>query len=257
MKLCWLAFIFFVSLLTGTSADENPFIAAGIPASDRAWIGKDYADAFEAIHKGKSALPMLEDPQGNRVFLRLINEENFGLHKNKTLPVTQRLGDFLQLQQGFNSILKAYLAEANKGKKLHAEMAAGTAFTLHIAALGVELANEFLATIPKDETYQIRVDGMRKANGGLIISFSAVETSLGETKFYSPDDIALILQAMHTTLPTLLSAFTPDYKLELTKKLTERKTQFTGKDLSALEDMIKILGSKPANPDRPASPPKS
>lgn len=245
MKLRCLAFILFLAPLIGTAADENPYLAAGVPATDRAWLGQDYLDTFEAISTGKAPLPMLNDPQGKLVLQRLTNEENFGLHRNKSLPTAQRLSDFAKLQQALNSIFKLYIVEANKGKKVNAEAAIMMAFTMKNFALSIDLANEFLVTVPKDQMNEARSQGVRQMYGGLMISFSGAETSLGETKFYTPADLTLILQAMRSTFPTMLQAFTPDYKLEMKGKLTNRKAQFSGEDLAALEEMIKILDTQP------------
>ncbi|WP_367870223.1 hypothetical protein [Luteolibacter sp. Populi] len=238
---CLVLFLILFFAISGSHAAENPFIAGGVPASDREWIGKDYAATFQAFETGTAPLPVLEDPLGKRVIQRLTNEENFGLHKNKNLPLAQRLGDYLEMQKSLASIFKLYIAPAGEEKNLHAEQAVLMGFNLRVAALGVDLVNEFIPTIPKDDKYEIRMEGLKQMYGGLTTSFSGAESALGETKIFSENDFAVILGAMRSTLPTLKQAFTPEYQLELEKKLSDRKEHSKGESLAALEEMIKVL----------------
>lgn len=241
MKCLFLAIVLFLAQILGSGAEENPFIAGGVPASDRDWTGKDYDAAVQAIQAGKAPLPVLDDPMGKQVFQRLINESNFGIYRNKSLPIGNRLGDYLQMQQSVNSIFKLYMARAGKGRNLHAEQAASAGFSLRVAALGVDLINEFVPTLPKDDTYEYRIQALKEAYGGLTTTFAASESTLGETKAFTAGDLSLILQAMRATLPTLKQAFSEEFKSELEKKLADRKGQFKGEDLAALDEMIKVL----------------
>ena len=241
MRTLFLSAALFFAQISGAVADDNPFIAGGVPASDREWNGGDYVATFQTIQTRKVPLPLLEDKFGKQIIDRLTNTKNFALNKNKGLPLNQRLGDYLQIQQGLNSILKVYVTQANQGKDLHRESAAILAFSLRVAALGVELVNEFIPTIPKDDKYEVRMQGLKQMYAGLTTSFAGAVTSLSETKFYSDDDLTIILTAMHATLPILKQGFTPDYKGELQVRLARYKKQFEGDDLKFVEGMIKTL----------------
>lgn len=68
--------------------------------------------------------------------------------------------------------------------------------------------------------------------------------SLGETNFYTADDLSQLIDAMAEALPTAEKAFTPDYKIELRKKLEMRQPAFRRlEDAKKLQDMIELLKS--------------
>jgi hypothetical protein len=220
----------------------NPFLRAGIPAADREWRGSDYAAAAKAFGEAKTPLPRLSEREGRRLLERLLSVENFAFSHNKSLPFAPRMEDYLQLQEGANNILKLYVNQAAKGEVLHKELIRMVAFGLRVAALGVEMTDEFLPTIPKDNKYEIRMDGFRKMRSGMTTMFVGAETSLSEGKIYSQDDLSIMLEAMASTLPTLKSAFTADYRVELSQKLEAHKRDFKQKeDLKRIEQMLTEL----------------
>ncbi len=232
-----------VGLLLATTllGAENAFLNAGIPATDREWNGRDYATTSRILGEGKVLRPVLTDEQGKPLIARITDTSNFTFNRNKTLPIGTRLEDFLQIQQGLNGILKQYAFAANRGEALNSEIARLLAFSLHVSALGIDLVNEFLPTIPKDESYQTRMDGLKQMYSGLTTSFGGAEVSLAETKFYSQSDLRVILAAMEATLPTMQQAFSADYRTELEKKLEKHLDHFDGNDEKLLNSMLKTL----------------
>jgi hypothetical protein len=150
--------------------------------------------------------------------------------------------DYSQLLEGTGAILTRYLATPGKGQEFHKEIAALMAFMLHTAALGVQLAEEFVPTIPRDDNYGVRMDGLKKMNSGLVTIFVGAENSLAERKFYSAEDLSLLLKAMSETLPRVKKAFSADYPVELRKKLTSHKSHFKSKeDIRYIDEMLKEL----------------
>lgn len=91
--------------LAAQNAASNPYLEAGIPASDREWHGADYTRTSEILSAGKVALPRLSDPFGAALLDRLTSTANFSLNRNRELPVEARLGDYLAIQQGTNEVL--------------------------------------------------------------------------------------------------------------------------------------------------------
>jgi hypothetical protein len=237
----WLAAV--MVLLWLHAARGQALVEAGVPALSREWSVADYQQAATVLASGKVPLPTLADPEGRAFLKRLTSTDNLSFARNKTLPVAARLEDFGKMMIAPNQILKQYLAAANKGAQLHAEIALQMSFVLHIAEEGVLLAEEFIPTIPKDNKYKIRLDGLKKMNSGLTSIFVGAESSLGENTFYSQEDLSLLLQAMADTLPTVKRAFPPDYKIEFRKKLEARLPSFPAEqDTANLKKMIAEIG---------------
>jgi hypothetical protein len=112
------------------------------------------------------------------------------------------------------------------------------------SALGVELTDELLPTIQKDDRYETRMNGLKQMNSGLTTVFVGAEQTLADRKILSADDLSMILGAMESTLPRIKKAFPEDVRIELRKKLEEDKARFTGReDLQKLSSMIRELSA--------------
>jgi hypothetical protein len=226
-----------------TAADSNPLLEAGIPAPSRSWSGPDYARTNEVLAGGKVALPRYSDPAGAAVLRRLTSTDNFSLHYDKTIALPTRMEDFLELQKGASSLLKLYLDALVKGGDYKTEIAHLSAFVLHSSALGVDLVDEMLPTIPRDDKYETRMAGLKQMNSGLTTVFVGAEQMLTPRNGFSPEDLSVLLEAMTRTLPRLKKAFPPDYRIELRKKLEADKVRFKGEDARRIDEMIRELGS--------------
>ena len=224
-----------------TKADK--YVEAGIPAASREWVGLDYARAYETFASGTVSLPRFSETEGARLLKRMTAIENFSFHRNRSIPFQARFEDYLKLMRGANSVLKLYYATAvNKNEKLNMEMARLVAFMLQVSALGVELVDEMMPTIPRDDKYVTRIDAMRRFYSDLTTVFVGAEVSLSERDHFSADDLSAILDAMATTLPRLKKAFAQDYRVELRKKLESDRTKFNDReDISKIDRMIHEL----------------
>jgi hypothetical protein len=230
-----------VSLLAA-SAHSASLLESGMPASDREWTGVDYAKASELISTGKVDLPTLATEEGRAFLQRLTSTENLNFYRNTTLPIGTRLQDLLTGLGGVSTIVKRYATEANKGGKLHTEVAMQLGYMLQVARAGVILIDEFFPTVPKDDKYETRMAGLKQVSTGLIQMFAGAETSLGETKFYSAEDLSLLLRNMAEVLPIVKKNFSPGYVVELRQNLERHKAAFPGKeDAANLQKMIDEL----------------
>ena len=226
------------------AAEKSTLVEAGIPALDREWTGNDYMQAAKLLSEGKVPLPKLSDEEGRLFIERLTNTGNFSLYRDRTLPLEKRLPDFFNLLAGASVIMKMYLPLAEKGMDVHREFSMQLAFGMRMAAMGVQLIDEFLPTIPKDDKYEVRMAGMKRAHGGLMQMYSGAETSLSDRRFYSPADLTLLLTTMAETLPVVKKAFSPEYKVEFRKKLETHRAAFPdGEDARAIRQMIDELGA--------------
>ncbi len=225
-------------------AASNPFLEAGIPAASREWAGPDYVRTAEVLGAGKVALPRHSDPEGAALLQRLTSTDNFSLHRNKSIALPVRMEDFLQVQQGANSLLKLYLSATVQGTDYKPEMARLAAFVLHSSALGVDLVEEMLPTLPRDDKYETRMAGLKQMNSGLTTIFVGAEQMLTPRNGFSAEDLSVLLEAMARTLPRLKHAFPPEYRIELRKKLEADRVRFKAdEDIRRIDAMIRELGS--------------
>ena len=226
------------------AGDSNRFLEAGIPAVSRGWTGPDYVRTSEVLGAGKVALPKFSDPEGAALLRRVTSTDNFKLHHDKTIALPTRLGDFMQMQQGASSLLKVYLDATVKGGSYKPEIARLAAFVLHSSALGVELVDEMLPTIPKDDQYETRMAGLKQMNSGLTTVFVGAEQMLTPRNGFSAEELSVLLEAMARTLPQIKKAFAPDYRIELRKKLEADRVRFKAdEDIRRIDAMIRELGS--------------
>ena len=223
----------------------SPYVKAGIPAPSRAWTGADYTKAVNVLASGASPLPRFSDSNGAAVLNRMTAVENFDFYRSPSVPLQTRLGDYINFMQGANTLLKLYVySPRDSAGKTQPEIAALLAYLLRIAAVGLDLADEFMPTVPRDEKYATRVEGVKKMQAGFTMTFAGAELTLTENNSLSAADRSLVLKAMADTLPTLQRAFQPDYKQELRQKLEADREKLSGaEDRRLLDAMIGQLGS--------------
>jgi hypothetical protein len=86
-----------LALPLAAAAQPDPFLEAGVPAATRVWSGPDYQRAAEILTAGKVPLPKLSDPQGAALLRRVTSRDNLALLGDKSLPLTARMDDFIQI----------------------------------------------------------------------------------------------------------------------------------------------------------------
>lgn len=226
----------------GSANAANRFVEIGIPSPGREWYGSEYSRAAEVFATKTVSVPAFEDPDGRKVIERMVSVENFSLARNLTLPLDQRMEDALTMQGAANSIFKEYIDHANQGKDLHREIAAQIGFSLRLSVVVLDLVDEFLPTIKRDEKYEIRMDGLRGLKMNVETVFSGAEASLGERGYFSEADLSVILTAMADTLPRLNDAFSKDFRVEILRRLQARVPEFPqDPELNALRTMLAEL----------------
>jgi len=226
------------------SDDTNIFRKAGIPSPDREWMGFDYTLAAKALASGKVPLPRLSDPEGKKLLDRITSTNNFEFSRNKSLPVQSRITDSDSMMAGVRSILKQYLADAVKGGKVESEMTQLMAFVLHLTAAELDLADEFMAQVPKDEKYQTRAEGRAKMNSGVVTQCVGAANVLANPDQYNSNDRHVILSAMAATSPRLKNAFPQSYVGELKQKLIDARPKITEpENTHEIDSMLRTLGN--------------
>lgn len=244
---CALLFFPFVYSPAEENPKGNPYVTGGVPATDRVWDGDAYQKAAEAVISENVPLPKLSDPHGKRVIDRFTNRENLKSIGNGELSMNLRLQDFIGQLSGVAGVLNLYAEKiSNPGDPddVHAETASLMAFSLHVAAEGIDLVEEFLPTIPKDEYYEKKMAGLEQMKSGLTQMFSGAMESLSED-VYSKEDIHLMLEAMNETLPGFAPMFTAEFRQEVKYQLGERKKDLSGADLKLVQGMLDTIEAQP------------
>jgi hypothetical protein len=226
------------------TSDSNPYLEAGIPATDRLWAGPDYERAAAVLQTGAVPMPLYSDPDGADVLNRLFSVENFSLSRNESLPIEPRLNDIQSIASGMGSIMKLYIAAANRGENPHAEAVGCMAFMLHVGAEMILRFDEFVSGMPDFESQPNRVEGRRIFRRGIATLFSGAEISLSETFLYAAEDISLLLQAMADTLPVLKTVFSDDFREEIKIKLVEDRDRMSDPaDIANINRMLQELAT--------------
>ncbi|MEY2882275.1 MAG: hypothetical protein RLZZ15_4655 [Verrucomicrobiota bacterium] len=235
------------SLLAIMGFAAPDYLGLGAPSPDHDWYGADMELMAGVLRSPEISLPRLSDAGSATYIARVINPANFSLYRNTRLPIGTRISDFLKFQGAVRDILMRYTADANRGIDLHREVAVLMCHMLSTSTQGIALVDEFVPALPEDDTYAIRMDGLKKFMHSLVLIFSAAEQSLSETKFYSKEDLSALLRAMDDSLPSLLPSFSDADRKEFSRKLSARATQFTSShDKEAIIRMITTFHRAPS-----------
>lgn len=243
-KLLSTVLIVFSAAAFGANLTVNDYVDAGLPAPSREWQGADYLRTVQVLSIGQIDLPRYSEDAGAKLMERFVSLDNLSFYRNRSVPLQNRLGDFINILQGSNNLMKMYFGRLSKGDRLQTELADLLAFSLHVSALGVELINEYLPTIPKDKNYAERMVGVNQMYSGMTTQFNGAEIALTEDTGLSTGDRTVILNAMVDTLPTLKKAFPGDFRSELRRKLEADKRVLKGiSDSKTIERMLNELKS--------------
>jgi hypothetical protein len=204
-----------------------------VPALDRAWGAAEYRDLNELIKSGKAPLPTLTDPATRPVFERVVNLRNLDVAANKSLPVGARLQEMLGVLDGTRTLLVAYVTQAQAGKPHERELAKMQVFMLAVATASLNVANEFLPTIPKDDRYQTRMAGFEQMRQGFRTMVGGVVQSVAETTFYSKESTIELVQGIIAYLPSMQQVLSDQDRQDYAKRIGDQLAATTDPDLKA------------------------
>ncbi len=221
-----------------------PYLNAGVASLDQTWIGSDYERAVQAIITAKIPLPTFKDSRGKAVLKRIVSVENLAFIQNKDLSVTSRMEGFMLMQSSMSALLGHYVTIANQGKvSVPDELTAFYGFMLQTAASGIGLTDEYLATIPKDEKYESRIDALKKLQVGIVGMLVGAEMTLNED-YYSKRNRSDLLLVISETLPRFKPILPKEFKIEYRVKLVQQKKKFKDQQsLQLLNQMTELLAN--------------
>lgn len=217
-KACFLLLLLLVSAFVHAET-VSELVAKGCPSPDREWQAKDYKALKELLSKGTMPLPRLESESGGAVLHRLTDTENLSFHHNRKLPIETRFPDLLNLMDGTKSIMMLYIRAANAPEKVERELADLLVFQLAVASTAIELTEEFMPTITKDEKYETRMEGFAKMKSGLATILDGAIDSLSERTVYSDESVAKMARGIREYFPRFASILPETTKAEFRRKI--------------------------------------
>ena len=233
----------------------SELVEKGCPSPDREWQAKDYTALKELLVKSTLPLPRLESESGRAVLHRLVNTENLSFHHNRNLPLETRFPDLMNLMDGTKSIMMLYIRAANAGEKVEKELADLLVFQLAVASAAIELTEEFMPTIPKDEKYKTRMEGFAKMKSGLATILDGAITSLSERTVYSDESVARMVRGIREYYPRFASILPEtakaEFRLKVRNMLAEEKNPAVKRELISLNGTMKVEPNGAANGSQP------
>ncbi len=226
----------------------NRFVEGGVPSPTHEWHGGQYTRAAEVLKSGALGLPTYDGADGEAIFRRMIDSDNFSFARDSSLPLRQRMGDLLAIQKSANVLVKKYLEEANQDARMHREIAGLCAFSLRMETVVLAQIDEFVSDLPRDKDYEKWVEDSkkekRKKEGIVLIA----EQLLADKGFFTTEDSMTVIVALAETLPRLKSAFSDGFRTELAAWLKKRARGSDQPEARALfESMLKDLASPGAS----------
>lgn len=238
-----IAYLALLMLTASIALGADTYLDAGVAATDREWRAADYKEFMALVTAKKIPLPLLSDEQGAKVLKRFCSPENLAFARNTTLPLNARLPDFLDSQSAVASLLKLFMAKALNREKVGGEASLLLSYNLQLASVGIELVDEFLPTIKHDDTYESRMEGLKRMKSGLATMFAGCYQSVAEDDIYTNEQRSDLLASIAQTAPRFATALSADLKAEMTLKFTKLNEKLKEpRDRESIASILKSIG---------------
>jgi hypothetical protein len=196
-----------------SSNDESltldEYIRLGLPAYDRLWSGDDMVKAEKVLtlvsQKGYRQLPRYKSERSGKAFDRLTSAQNLDFFKDRTFPLNARFPLLINYFQSSNQVFKLYLAGFLKNDVSDSEMVELLGAQLRSALVLLEIVDEFLPTIKKDDPkYQVRMQGLDQMKRGLASVVAGGLKTLTERESYRASELVRLVGYMQETFPQIV-----------------------------------------------------
>jgi hypothetical protein len=148
-----------------------------------------------------------------------------------------------------------YVRAVNSGEKVEKELADLLVFQLAVTSTAIELTEEFVPTIPKDEKYETRMAGLAKMKSGLATVLDGAIISLSERSVYSDQSVVKIARGVRDYYPRFISLLPETTKAEFRLKVADmaarEKNSVVKHELIALEEAMKVERGSTATGSQP------
>jgi hypothetical protein len=234
------------------SLTSEEYIRLGLAAPDREWTGNDMVEAEKVLaslaQNGYRRLPRYKSERSGEVFARLTSPRNLDLFRNRSLPLEGRFPQSLSYLQAGNQIFKLYLSAYLKKEALDSELVELMGAQFRTTAVILELVDEFLPTIKKDDPkYEVRMQGLEQMKRGLASVVAGGLQTLTERENYRGSELARLVGYMQETFPLIVPRLPPAARDETLVRLEKLQADSAMKDLQpGLRELnLKVKASVP------------
>ncbi|MBN2583352.1 MAG: hypothetical protein JXL80_09795 [Planctomycetes bacterium] len=195
------------------------YIEAGVPDCGRDWLSADVQKAAEALAAIESrqpgSLPRCHSQRSGRLFDRITSCGNLQILTDHSQTILVRMQLWLGYSEAANRITKLYLAAFAAGQVADEEMIEMSRTTLSTMAIGMDLVDEFLPTLDKnDPTYAVRMEGLEKFRAGAAHVVMGCLIVVDQPEYYREELRGRLLEYMKETCPSILRTMTPNARKE-------------------------------------------
>lgn len=173
--------------------------------------------------------PTLKNEQTRATFKKIISQDYKEILQNTSgLNVkAQFLGEY---QNTINKILKKYLAATIKQNQYGIELMYLQGTLIDISAEMVSLLKEFIKTLDRnDESYQVRMDGVKQVKLGLKQQLEGVFIIIRDVQNTSDEERIILSKYLANSGGSILlfldEAYRKDYSLKIQKQLSVESNQ--------------------------------
>ena len=225
------------------------YLQLGMPSPDRMWTPEDYAQAVRVLksiaQKDPRELPRYKSQNSGKLFERISSRDNLAAMLNQNLPLNIRLPLVDGYVEGVKQTMIVYFEPSSRGIILDAEIIEVFGLMLKLAQETTRTANEFMASIPKDDPkLSVRQEGFVRMKEGLVTTFDGAIISLGETTFYRAQTRVRLCGYLQETLPPILREFPTTVQTEIPLRIKRMEENESDEQVKkALGNLIKAVAA--------------
>lgn len=216
-----------------------------MPALDKAWQGEDYITFVNKLtQKGKDPvmLTFFYMSADKGVYIKkLTNAENLTHISDKDIPIQDRMKSFAAMTAAMATTQTLIGKVGDKEKKLYvSENIAVDSFELRLSTKGVSLMDEVIKKFINDKNKE-KLPSLRQNQRLCVIRLRQILRR--EWKHNTPNDINVLLDAIHASLPEVVKVMTAEEKKGCLEKLliTKHGVELTEAQKKKVEEIEKLL----------------
>jgi hypothetical protein len=209
-----------------------------VPPVERIWTSKDYKQVVELIAAEKITPPSTSDSTSRDLFNRIISRDNLAFATDKTLPLETRGQEIIDIMGSVGVIQTMYVGRLLSTQQMTKDFALIAAFLIHACKTAWLTTEEYMAAVPKDEKYAVRMEGLEKTKVGFSeILTGALVIALDDT---NPVDCRkIILSALNENISETKVLLTDEGAANFRGLLESGIKKAQGKDVVALLSQIR------------------
>ncbi len=236
----WFLTIFCVlSVFNITYANE--YTDAGAPPTDRVWTADDYQQFAQVLQSGKVALPTFKTVVGKRYIERMTSLDNLDALQDDSLSIDKGFEISLSMIEGFSPIVKMYVVSLMISEGNGIEAMRMLAFSYRIGMVVRPWMYKKSEIIPKDDTYLIRLEGIRKMELGIMEQFIGILMSFDEIQGLTDEDKLFAVQALRQDFSEVSLLFSKEQRKEIEKRIIRLQKTMPKQASKLLQEMRDIL----------------